>query len=82
MKVQENKKESNANKEELLNDLEKPFTYEEKKEEKKQVIEPLDLEEFDEAPILPQEPEGDDTYDLQKELEAKFDELFGPIDDE
>ena len=31
-----------------------------------------------EAPILPQE--DDDTYDLQKELEAKFDELFGPID--
>ena len=23
----------------------------------------------------------DDTYDLQKELEAKFDELFGPLDD-
>ena len=22
-----------------------------------------------------------DTYDLQKELEAKFDELFGPLDD-
>ena len=25
--------------------------------------------------------EDDDTYDLQKELEAKFDELFGPLDD-
>ena len=24
----------------------------------------------------------EDSYDLQKELEAKFDELFGPIDDE
>ena len=24
----------------------------------------------------------DDSYDLQKELEAKFDELFGPLDDE
>ena len=23
----------------------------------------------------------DEEYDLQKELEAKFDELFGPIDD-
>ena len=23
----------------------------------------------------------DDEYDLQKELEAKFDELFGPVDD-
>ena len=32
-----------------------------------------------EAPILPQE---EDTYDLQKELEAKFDELFGPLDDD
>ena len=29
---------------------------------------------------IQEEPE--DTYDLQKELEAKFDELFGPIDDE
>ena len=28
------------------------------------------------APILPQE--NTDDYDLQKELEAKFDELFGP----
>lgn len=25
--------------------------------------------------------EEEDTYDLQKELEAKFDELFGPLDD-
>ena len=33
----------------------------------------------EEAPVLPQ---LDDDYDLQKELEAKFDELFGPIDEE
>lgn len=33
------------------------------------------------ASILPQESE-EDTYDLQKELEAKFDELFGPIDED
>ena len=26
--------------------------------------------------------DDEDTYDLQKELEAKFDELFGPIDDD
>ena len=32
------------------------------------------------APILPQDNE-DEMYDLQKELEAKFDELFGPLDD-
>ena len=44
----------------------------------------LDLNSFDEAPILPQEPaqEDDDIYDLQKELEAKFDELFGPINED
>ena len=36
------------------------------------------LEDFeDDAPVLPQ----DDEYDLQKELEAKLDELFGPLDE-
>lgn len=41
----------------------------------------LDLEDFtDTAPMLPQDND-DDMYDLQKELEAKFDELFGPIDE-
>ena len=34
-------------------------------------------EKDDESQQLPM----DDEYDLQKELEAKFDELFGPIDD-
>jgi len=34
-----------------------------------------------EAPILPQEDEVF-SIDVQKELEAKFDELFGPIDEE
>ena len=47
----------------------------------------LDLNDFDDdnsAPILPQgdEQEDDDLYDLQKELEAKFDELFGPLDED
>jgi len=42
----------------------------------------LDLNDFaEEAPILPQEND-EEVYDLQKELEAKFDELFGPIDEE
>ena len=36
-------------------------------------------ESAEDAPMLPQE---EDTYDLQKELEAKFDELFGPIDED
>ncbi len=40
----------------------------------------LDLDLGD-APMLPQDEE-DDTYDLQKELEAKFDELFGPLDED
>ena len=44
----------------------------------------LDLNFDDDAPILPQEQENsdDDTYDLQKELETKFDELFGPLEDD
>ena len=40
------------------------------------------LEPQPEAAVLPLETEEDDAYDLQKELEAKFDELFGPLDDE
>lgn len=44
---------------------------------KKDDIEELNLEEFNDAPILPQEDQETDEYDLQKELEAKFDELFG-----
>ncbi len=35
-----------------------------------------------EAPILPQVEDDKLPQDLQKELEAKFDELFGPLDDE
>ena len=45
-------------------------------------IDTLDLNSLqEESPILPQD-EDEDEYDLQKELEAKFDELFGPIDDD
>ena len=48
---------------------------------KEQEPQTLDLNSFtNEAPILPQSDE--DTYDLQKELEAKFDELFGPIEED
>ncbi len=40
-------------------------------------------EEIEENPsnIKQNETAKEDTYDLQKELEAKFDELFGPIDE-
>ena len=42
----------------------------------------LPQDTFEEV-IKPQEPEqSQEEMDLQKELEAKFDELFGPIDDE
>ena len=46
-------------------------------------------EDDDFAPVLPQfdesstiKEDSNSDYDLQKELEAKFDELFGPLDDE
>ena len=43
----------------------------------------LQLENKDDAPILPMDEDNEEAeYDLQKELEAKFDELFGPIDDD
>ena len=46
---------------------------------------PVDVKDTD-APILPMDEEPaskeKEEYDLQKELEAKFDELFGPIDDD
>ena len=53
-----------------------------KKEENK--VEKLSSEDIgtDDAPILPMNDDPEDEYDLQKELEAKFDELFGPIDDD
>ena len=83
----EDKSEEKANdlKVESLDDLFEEDLVEDKKEEKiikespKQNNLATNLEEI--APILPQENE-EDTYDLQKELEAKFDELFGPIDEE
>ena len=53
-----------------------------KQEDKK--IEKLSLDDIDndDAPMLPMNEDPEDEYDLQKELEAKFDELFGPIDEE
>lgn len=62
----EPEKTNNTQEEQTLNLLD--FDEEESKEE-------------DEFNILPQ-PTDDDEYDLQKELEAKFDELFGTMDDE
>ena len=78
----------------LFDDLEEDNNkLKEKKETIKQVSsnkkesthDSLDLDDLfedknTEPPTLPMS--GDDEYDLQKELEAKFDELFGPIDEE
>ncbi len=43
-----------------------------------------EIKPTNEAPVLPQGTEEDEVFsvDVQKELEAKFDELFGPIDDD
>ena len=54
-----------------------------KEESKVQALEDdmFDFTEFD-SKTLPQEPISEDVFteDLQKELEAKFDELFGPME--
>ena len=44
-----------------------------------------ETQEVNQQPIIPQPidiEEDDGGIDLQKELEAKFDELFGPFEDE
>ena len=94
--VEEDDKEKQANdlKIESLDDLfeddveEKETKIEDTKNEKKEnksnqgIIDLdniFDEEINDQAPSLPMD---DDEYDLQKELEAKFDELFGPVDED
>ncbi len=85
--VEEDKKQQVENlKIESLDDLfDEP--QEEKKEPKKEEkqwnqVQTGPQEASKEAPILPQEAEDDQLdADLQKELEAKFDELFGPLED-
>ena len=41
-----------------------------------------DLEEKKEEKVTKEKNNSDDEFDLQKELEAKFDELFGPVDED
>ena len=84
----ENKKEVENLKVESLDDLFEDVDNEIQIEEpapEKQVAQVAAIEtpKIQEEPAtLPLETEEDDSYDLQKELEAKFDELFGPLDDE
>ena len=67
-----------------LFDDEEDFKVDTNENKKERTSEKKDLDSGKIAPILPMETEEDedDEYDLQKELEAKFDELFGPIDDD
>ena len=71
---------------ESLDDLFDEPTLEKVENKKQETIQELKIEPQKEkqAPTLPQTQEEDDDeldIDLQKELEAKFDELFGPIED-
>ena len=61
------------------NDKKEEATVATKKDNEKMSLEDIDT---DDAPMLPMNDEPEEEYDLQKELEAKFDELFGPIDDD
>ena len=84
---EEEKNVANDLKIDSLDDLfddEEDFKVDTNENKKERTSEKKDLDSGKIAPILPMETEEDedDEYDLQKELEAKFDELFGPIDDD
>ena len=79
--IKENEEINNIEIEEM------PQIAEEKQPQKQETLSDLfDFEDF-ETPTLPQEKEEKKeepqlfTEDIQKELEAKFDELFGPMED-
>ena len=84
--VPENEKKVDNLKVESLDDLfeddtpTKPENKEEKIEVKQNAEKTIDTVE--EAPMLPQEETEIFSEDIQKELEAKFDELFGPMDED
>ena len=84
---EEEKNVANDLKIDSLDDLfddEEDFKVDTNENKKEKTSEKKDLDSEKIAPILPMETEEDedDEYDLQKELEAEFDELFGPIDDD
>ena len=76
----DNKKEPDNLKVESLDDLFEETTPAPKEEQKVQEVQETKVA-ASEPSTLPLETE-EDSYDLQKELEAKFDELFGPLDEE
>ena len=67
---------------ESLDDLFDDDTLDELENSKLRENQPKNSQEELNAPILPQLEDDDNDYELQKELEAKFDELFGPITDD
>ena len=81
--VEEDKNQEDLKIESLDDLFEEDTTKKEQKVESETIIKSAKeiVPEEIEAPILPSIEDEDDTYDLQKELEAKFDELFGPLDD-
>ena len=83
---EEKEKETNL-KVESLDDLFEDDDIEDTKKEEATVISKAETTNQpapndENAPVLPMDDDNQDDYDLQKELEAKFDELFGPIDDD
>ena len=83
----EEKEKENNLKVESLDDLFDDDPIEDTKKEEATVISKAEttnqsVQNDENAPVLPMDDSSQDDYDLQKELEAKFDELFGPIDDD
>ncbi len=89
--VPEKDKEENKVENLKVESLDDLFEEEDKKEKEPVKVATNNMQEKESAPILPteeikEEPkqiskEEQEEIDLQKELEAKFDELFGPIED-
>ena len=79
----EPKKEEKIEKKEPVKVVAKPLDLSEESEVKKQSLDDMfeDINTEEPKNEVPKIKNDEDSYDLQKELEAKFDELFGPIDD-
>ena len=79
----EPKKEEKIEKREPVKVVAKPLDLSEESEVKKQSLDDMfeDINTEEPKNEVPKIKNDEDSYDLQKELEAKFDELFGPIDD-
>ncbi len=76
----DNKNDDNKNKEEKIEEKNINNKVEQKINNN---IEKTEQNNQENAPMLPQEDDEEIfSVDVQKELEAKFDELFGPLDDE